>query len=99
MTNLTDTALLQQNPAIVFGDVDGEIVALNIESGNYLHLNSSGSFVFSLLDDASPKSVAWLLAQVQQVYAVDETACQQEVGAFLTRCIELNLICIVAESD
>nr|WP_319565523.1 PqqD family protein [uncultured Rhodoferax sp.] len=99
MTTLTDRTLLKPNPGIIFGDVDGEIVALNIESGNYLHLNSSGSFIFSLLDETSPKAVAWLFRAVQQDYAVDETNCQQEVGAFLRRCIDLNLICIAAESS
>lgn len=97
MNILPDTALLEPNPETVFGDVDGEVIALNIDSGNYLHLNTSGSFIFSLLEGGGPKAVEWLLRRVQQEYAVDDATCRREVGTFLARCLELNLIHRVAE--
>lgn len=96
MSTLTDGHCLLPNPQTLIGDIDGEIVALHIGSGNYLHLNSSGSFIFSLMDGGIPRSVAWLHGQVMREYAVDSATCHREVDAFLERCIELDLLCIVA---
>lgn len=92
MNTLTDDTPLQIEPNILFGDVDGEIVAMNMESGNYLHLNSSGSFIFSLLQDGEPRTVGWLCQRTGDEYEVAADICRQEVGAFLTKCIELSLL-------
>jgi hypothetical protein len=92
MNNLSESTLLQPNPEVIVGDVDGEVVAVNVDSGNYLNLNSSGSFIFSLLDDTEPKAMDWLFTRVQREYEVDEVTCRQEVSAFLSRCVELDLL-------
>jgi len=89
---LSDSSLLQACTDIVFGDIDGEIVVLRIDTGHYLHLNSSGSFVFSLLGDAQPREVAWLYRRVREEYQVDEDTCRREVGEFLARCLALDLV-------
>lgn len=87
-----DTTLIQPSPDIVFGDVDGEIVALNMESGSYLHLNSSGTFIFGVLDGPGPRTLEWLCQRVRREYEVDDTTCRQEVGDFVARCIGLGLL-------
>ena len=92
MKTLSEATLLQPNPEVIIGDVDGEVVAVNLDSGNYLNLNSSGSFIFSLLDDTEPKAMDWLFTRVQREYEVDEATCRQEVSAFLSRCVELDLL-------
>ena len=90
----SDATAIQPSPDVVFGDVDGEIIALNMESGSYLHLNSSGSFIFSLLDGSGPRTLAWLHQRVRQEYEVDAETCRQEVGAFVARCIGLGILCV-----
>ncbi len=90
--SLLDATSVQPNPDIVFGDIDGEIVALNTESGSYLHLNRSGSFIFSLLDGSEPRTLEWLRDRVLQEYEVDAATCRQEVGEFVARCIGLDLL-------
>ena len=92
MPSSLDVQSISPNPNIVLGDVDGEIVALNMESSSYLHLNSSGSFIFGLLDGSEPRSLEWLCQRVQQEYQVDDATCRQDVGEFVTRCIDLNLL-------
>lgn len=92
MKTLSESTLLQPNPEVIIGDVDGEVVALNVDSGNYLNLNSSGSFIFSLLDDTEPRAMDWLFTKVQREYAVDDATCRREIGAFLSRCVELDLL-------
>ena len=89
---LNDPTLIHANPDVLIGDIDGEIVALNMAKGTYLHLNSSGSFIFSQLQDEARKSLAMLVREVRDEYAVEETLCRQEVGDFVARCIELDLL-------
>jgi hypothetical protein len=99
MKTLSESTLLQPNPEVIFGDVDGEVIALNVDSGNYLNLNSSGSFIFSLLDDTEPRAMGWLSTSVQREYAVDEATCRREVSAFLSRCVELDLLRVASEQS
>lgn len=91
-TDLDDATLIHANPDVLVGDIDGEIVALNMTTGSYLHLNSSGSFIFNRLQDEAGKLLAVLIGEVRNEYAVDETLCRQEVSAFVARCIELDLL-------
>ena len=96
-TSLLDTTSIQSNPEIIFGDVDGEIVALNLESSSYLHLNTSGSFIFSLLDGSEPRTLEWLRDRVLQEYEVDAETCRREVGEFVARCVGLDLLRVSSE--
>jgi len=88
----TESALLRTNPDIVFGDVDGQIVALNLKSGAYLHLNATGTFIFNVLRESGPQKLEWLLSRVEEEYDVEPTMCRNEVGAFVERCIALDLL-------
>lgn len=90
--DLGDATLIQPSSDVVFGDVDGEIVALNMESGSYLHLNSSGTFIFSVLDGSVPRTLEWLCQRVRREYEVDDATCRQEVGDFVARCVGLGLL-------
>ena len=87
----TESAFLGTNPEVVFGDVDGQIVALNMKSGQYLHLNSTGTFIFNVLQ-AGPQTLERLLGRVEEEYDVEPTLCRTEVGAFVERCIRLDLL-------
>ena len=90
--SLLDRTSIQSNPDIVFGDVDGELVALHLESGSYLHLNSSGSFIFNLLEGSEARPLEWLRDRVVQEYEVDAETCRQEVDDFVAQCIGLDLL-------
>lgn len=95
---LDDATIILANPDVLFGDVDGEIVALNMATGGYLHLNSSGTFIFTQLQDSGQKPLAAIIEKVLEEYAVEETLCWQEVSAFVARCIELDLLRSSAET-
>ncbi len=82
----------------MFGDVDGEIVALNLESGSYIHLNTSGSFIFNLLEGSEPRTVGMAARSVQQEYDVDAETCRREVGEFVARCVGLGLLRVASGS-
>jgi len=91
-TSLLDATSIQANPDIVFGDIDGEVVALVLESSSYLHLNTSGTFIFNLLDGSEPRTLEWLRDRVRREYDVDAETCRREVGEFVARCVALDLL-------
>ena len=97
-STLPDAATIQSNPGIVFGDVDGEVVALNHESGSYIYLNTSGSFIFNLLEGSEPRTVEWLRSQVAKEYEVDAETCHREVGEFVARCVGMGLLRVASGS-
>lgn len=88
----TESPSLGANPDILFGDVDGQIVALNMKSGRYLHLNATGTFIFNVLRESGPQTMDWLLGRVEQEYDVEPITCRQDVKAFVERCVELDLL-------
>lgn len=88
----TESPALGTNPDIVFGDVDGQIVALNMKSGRYLHLNGTGTFIFNVLRESGPQTLDWVVGRAEEEYDVEPTTCRKDVEAFVARCIELDLL-------
>ncbi len=89
------STVVEVNPGVLLGDIEGEAVALNMASDAYLHLNSSGTFAFGQIDTAGSMSVGQLCQALRREYAVDEEICRKEVGEFLARCLELGLLRVI----
>lgn len=92
MNNLAMDALLQLQPHVILGEIDGDVIALNTESNQYLHLNGSGGDIIKLLNQKAPLSAAIICAKLEQLYVIDLTTCQAEVQCFLKNCLSLDLI-------
>ena len=86
------SSIVDVNPGVLLGDVEGDIIALNMETEAYLHLNGSGSFIFGCLNRAGALSVVSLCEAVGQEYEVGEATCRQETAEFVGRCLELGLL-------
>ena len=84
--------LVEVTPEVLLGDVGGEFIALNMQTDNYLHLNSSGSFVFGCLHRDGAQSIDRLCEAAGQEYAVDEETCRKETAEFVSQCLELGLL-------
>jgi hypothetical protein len=62
-------------------DVNGEIVALDIEKGQCYGLNGVASRVWALL--AEPVSLPEICATLAEEYEVDEATCRSEISELL----------------
>ena len=60
---LRPDALLVRSPDQVFGEIDGKVVLMSIENGEYYNLNAVGSRVWELL--ATPRSLKELVARLE----------------------------------
>jgi hypothetical protein len=65
----------------VSGDLDGKVVLLSIENGEYYNMNEVGSRIWALLE--KPTTVAALIEQLLAEFEVDRPTCETEALAFL----------------
>jgi hypothetical protein len=81
---------LSRNPAICAAELDGEICLFHPTNAEYLNLNATGSAVWSLLD--APIDREQLLAQLLELYAVEEATCRRDTESFLEEAIERGML-------
>jgi len=94
MSTLTLDTRIRQHPDQIATEVDGEVLMMHIESGNYFGLNEVASFLWNQLD--TPRTVAALCVAVQTEFKVDEERCQADTLAFLEDMISDGLVEVVA---
>ena len=68
---------MARNTGLLEADVDGEVVALNVDTGNCYGLNRVGSRVWQLL--AAPVAIDDICAKLLTEYAVDHGTCERQV--------------------
>jgi hypothetical protein len=88
---MSDTYI--RNPDLVAAEMDGDLVMMSIESGEYFGLGGVGSRIWSLMEQPTtePEIVKALCAD----YDVDETTCSKNVRDFIDELLKWKLISIV----
>jgi hypothetical protein len=85
-----DIKLFQRRSDTVTAEIDGELVALNVEKGTCYGLNAIATRVWSLL--AEPTSVEALCGILTQEYEVEETTCRTDVEQLLGELVAEELV-------
>jgi Coenzyme PQQ synthesis protein D (PqqD) len=80
---LTPQTAVVRSPDQVSGDLDGKVVLLSIENGEYYNLNEVGSRIWALLE--KPMTVAALIETIMGEFEVERAACEKETGEFLAK--------------
>jgi len=95
---LNTTAAIRVHPDVVWRDVDGEIVLLNVVTGQYFGLDEVGSRVWALLtlDGDAGASLAVLRDRVVAEFEVEAHAAQADLTDLLTQLLEQQLIAVGA---
>ena len=75
------TTTIVRSPDQVSGDLDGKVVLLSIENGEYYNMNEVGSRIWALLE--KPTTVAALVDQLLAEFEVDRLTCEKETADFL----------------
>jgi hypothetical protein len=78
---LLPTTTIVRSPEQVSGDLDGKIVLLSIENGEYYNMNEVGSRIWALLEN--PMTVTALVDQLLQEFEVERVTCEKEALRFL----------------
>jgi len=82
LSRFADDVTVVQKPGLLEAEVDGEIVALHIDSGKCYGMNEVSSRIWSML--AASRSVRDVRASLLERYAVDEAECREQVALLLS---------------
>ena len=80
---LVPQSVIVRSPDQVSGDLDGKVVLLSIENGEYYNMNEVGSRIWALLE--KPMTVAALIDQLTEEFEVERATCEQEALVFLAQ--------------
>jgi len=80
-TELTRDTAVVRNPKLIAADMDGELVMMSIESGEYFGLGGVGTRVWELI--ATPRTIAQLAQAICAEYEVDAATCEADISRFL----------------
>jgi hypothetical protein len=80
MSEITLSTHLSRVPDLIATEMDGDLVMMSIEKGQYFGIGGIGSRVWTLLE--TPMSIADLARIILQEYEVDEVTCQADLLTF-----------------
>jgi hypothetical protein len=80
-TELTRDTAVVRNPRLIAADMDGDLVMMSIESGEYFGLGGVGTRVWELID--TPRTLAQLTQAICAEYEVDAATCETDISRFL----------------
>jgi len=78
---LTAQSIVVRSPEQVSGDLDGKVVLLSIENGEYYNMNAVGSRIWALLENAM--TVTELVDHLTAEFEITAELCQPEALTFL----------------
>jgi hypothetical protein len=85
-------AIVVQKKGLDSTDMDGEVVMMNIDKGNYYGFNSVGSRIWEIIE--RPMSVEKIISTLLKEFNVDTKTCEDEVLSFLNGLCYEELISI-----
>lgn len=88
--NITLETKLVRNPDQLFGDIDGEIVILSIQMGEYYNLDRVGTDIWMYLSD--PHSFKEIVDYLTEVYDVTPEVCKKDAKPFLEELLINNIL-------
>jgi Coenzyme PQQ synthesis protein D (PqqD) len=72
---------IHRNPEMVSGNMDGEIVMLSVQRGEYFGLDIVGSRIWELIENSI--TVGKIKQTLLDEYEVDESTCEDDLIEFL----------------
>ena len=90
LSRFAEDVVVVQKPGLLEAEVDGEIVALHIESGKCYGMNEVSSRIWSML--VTPHRVGDIQTALLKQYAVGETECREQVALLLAQLESEDLI-------
>ena len=90
MTEIQDGSLIKRMGNLLVSEIDGELVMLSVERGNYYGLSAVGKRIWELLDQ--PRDVGTLCILLQQEFEETSDICKQEVLQFIGQLLDEKMV-------
>lgn len=91
-TKLTELSKVKRNPAMVTSNIDGEVVMMSVENGEYYGLDEIGTRIWDLLENSL--SVSELVDKLTEEFEVEKDDCTRDTLEFLNDLLARNLLVV-----
>jgi hypothetical protein len=85
-----DKTRYRRADAVSFTELDGEIICLNLEAGQYVGMRDVGQAIWERLDE--PRALDDIVRHVTSEYDVEYDTAAADVRAFLSELIQAGLV-------
>jgi Coenzyme PQQ synthesis protein D (PqqD) len=90
MTDIVDSTIISRSPSVLTAEVDGEVVMMSIEQGQYFGLDDIGSDIWKRIEP--PCSFAALIDGLAVDYDADRATILADVHSLLLRMAEQDVV-------
>lgn len=87
---IDEDTVIERNPSMLTSQIDGEVVMMDIESGQYLGLDKVASRIWELL--VKPQRFDELCQMLLDEFDVDAETCAHDLRHFFVASVKNNLI-------
>lgn len=87
---ITNNTIVCRANGLIASNIDGEIVMMSVEQGEYFGLDQIASRIWELI--ATPVRVDDLIKQLLVEYNCTESACESDVLELLNQCLKSKII-------
>lgn len=88
--SLAGTGLYARNQSVLWTELDGQFVLMDIESGAYFELTGVGSVIWRVLETS--RSETDLVNHIIGSYDVGQAECERDVRAFLDKLLAARMV-------
>lgn len=94
MTKITEADTIVRNDRIPTGEIDGELVALDLERGDCFGMDRVGTLIWAMT--AEPVGVAAIIDRLVMEHEVERDTCRNDVLPFIGELAEAGLVRVLA---
>ena len=95
MNPITETSLLVRNDALPTGEIDGELVALDLDRGDCFGIDHIGTLIWRMA--AAPVRAGAIVDRLVAEHEVERDACRADVFPFLAELADAGLVRLLEE--
>ena len=82
---------------IVYDSIDGEVIMINFDTGNYYSLNSVGKDIWSCIE--KNLNLSAIVGEISAKYMADEKNILEDIHKFLAELKQEELILLIADTN
>lgn len=90
MSDLQAQTVIRRNPDLVSTDLDGEVVLMSIEQGNYYGLERTARRIWEMLEQ--PQALDALCVQLSREYDAPSEVIESDVKTFLGKMAKERIV-------
>ena len=79
-----------RRPEVVAAEIDGAVLLMNVESGEYIGISGVGGFIWGLLE--VPVTFGQLILEILDEFDVDEVSCRTDLERFLRELVDRGVV-------